>query len=119
MRRRGVLLLALALTACVSHWRTQDGPTALVVTRSTGTEFRVTRKNGTRVNVDRPQVEGDSLIGRLPPMGAWPDTSARFAIPLAEIHSIAEKEADLVASIAIGTVITLGIILLLFRGIAR
>jgi len=117
MPRRVVLFLALASTGCISHWQAQQGPPALVVSRTTATEFRITRKDGTRVNVDRPRVEGDSLIGRLEPVGAWPDTSARIAIPLADIHSIAEKEADLAASVAIGTVISLGLLFLLYRGI--
>lgn len=117
MPRRGALFLTVALTGCVSHWQAQQGPPALVVSRSTATDFRITRKDGTRVNVDRPRVEGDSLIGRLQPVGAWPDTSARIAIPLAEIQSIAEKEADVAASVAIGTAVTLGLIFLLYRGI--
>ena len=119
MPRRGALLLALASTGCISHWQAQQGPPALVVSRTTATEFRITRKDGTRVNIDRPHVEGDSLIGRVLPVGAWPDTAARVTIPLADIHSIAEKEADVAASVAIGTVITLGIMFLLYRGIGQ
>jgi len=113
--RAVIVLIALLQGGCVSHWESQQGPPALVVSRSTATEFRITRKNGTRVRVDRPHLEGDSLIGRLVPVAAWPDTSARVAIPLAEIHSIAEKEADVTASVAIGTVISIGLVFLLFR----
>jgi hypothetical protein len=105
------------LSGCVSHWQAQQGPPALVVSRSTATDFRITRKDGSRVKVDRPHVEGDSLIGRLIPVRAWPDTSARKAIPLGDIHAIAEKEADVAASVAIGTGITLGLLYLLYRGI--
>jgi hypothetical protein len=111
----GVLLLALGSTGCITHWQSQQGPPALVVSRSTATEFRVTRTDGTRVEVDRPHVEGDSLIGTLPPHAPWPDKPERIAIPLQEIQSVAEKEPDLAASVTLGTVITLGIIFLLAR----
>jgi hypothetical protein len=116
MRGGAVVLVALGVTGCITHWETQQGPPALVVSRTTATEFRVTRKDGTRVNVDQAHVEGDSLIGRPGPVAAWPDTSARIAIPLAEIYSIAQQEADVAASVAIGTVVTLGIFLILLRG---
>ena len=115
MPRRGVLLLAFGLTGCINHWQPQQGPAALVVSRSTATEFRVTRTDGTQLTVDRPLVKGDSLIGRLEPTGAWPDTSARIAIPLAEIHSVAEKEANLPANVAVGVLVTLTILAAIFR----
>ena len=115
MPRRALLLLVPGLAGCITHWQAQQGPPALVVSRTTATEFRITRKDGTRVYVDRPQVQGDSLVGRLAPLQAWPDTSALIAIPLAQVHSIAEKEADVAASVALGTIISLGIIVLLYR----
>jgi len=53
MPRRGVLLLAFGLTGCINHWQPQQGPAALVVSRSTATEFRVTRTDGTQLTVDQ------------------------------------------------------------------
>lgn len=111
---RPSLLLLAGLTGCITHWQPQAGPPALVVNRSTAMQFRVTRTDGSRVNVERPRVEGDSLIGSLEPTGPWPDTPGRIAILLSDIQSTAEKEADVTASVAIGTLITLSVILALF-----
>lgn len=114
---RTSLLFLLGLTGCITHWQPQSGPPTLVVNRTTGTQFRVTRIDGSRVTVERPRIEGDSLIGFLEPMGPWPDAPARFAIPLSDIRAMDEKEGDLVASVAVGTLITLTILVLMARGI--
>ncbi len=116
---RASLLLLACLTGCITHWQPQAGPPALVVNRSTATQFRVTRMDGSRVNVERPRVEGDSLIASLEPTAPWPDKPARIAIPLSDIQAIAEREADLPASVAVGTLVTLTIILVLFRDIGQ
>lgn len=116
---RAGLLFLLGLTGCMTHWQPQAGPPALVVNRSSATQFRVTRMDGARVNVERPRIEGDSLIGSLEPTGPWPDTPGRIAIPLSDIRSIAEREADLPANVAVGTLVTLTIILFLIRGIGQ
>lgn len=113
------LLLLAGLTGCITHWQPQAGPPTLVVNRSSATQFRVTRMDGARVNVERPRIEGDSLIGALEPNGPWPDTPGQIAIALADIRSIDEREPDIVASVAVGTVVTLTIMLALFRGIDR
>ena len=41
------------------------------------------------------------------PRAPWPDKPPRIAIPLSDIRSIAEKEADVAASVAVGTLVTL------------
>jgi len=116
---RASVLFLLGLTGCMTHWQPQAGPPTLVVNRSTATQFRVTRMDGTRVNVERPRVEGDSLIGSLQPRAPWPDKPARIAIPLSDIRSIAEKEADVAASVAVGTLVTLTIMVFMIRGISQ
>jgi hypothetical protein len=116
--RSGFLLL-IGLTGCITHWQPQAGSPALVVNRSSATQFRVTRRDGSRVNVERPRIEGDSLIGSFEPAEPWPDMPGRIAIPLSDIQSIAEREADLPANVAVGTLVTLTIILFLIRGIGQ
>ena len=112
---RAGLLLLIGLAGCINHWQPQAGPPALVVNRSSATQFRVTRRDGSRVNVERPRIEGDSLIGSLEPSEPWPDTPGRIAIPLSGIRSIDEEEPDVVASVAVGTLVTLTIMLAVFR----
>ena len=112
---RAGLLLLIGLAGCINHWQPQAGPPALVVNRSSATQFRVTRRDGSRVNVERPRIEGDSLTGSLEPTGPWPDTTGRIAIPLPDIRSIDEREPDVVASVAVGTVVTLVIMFALLR----
>lgn len=114
---RAGLLLLVGLAGCITHWQPQAGPPTLVVNRSSATQFRVTRTDGSRVNVERPRIEGDSLIGSLEPTAPWPEQPGRIAIPLSDIHAIAEREPDLTASVAVGTLVTLTVILLLFREI--
>ena len=116
---RASLLLLLGLTGCVAHWQQQAGPPVLVVNRSSATQFRVTRKDGSRVNVGAaPHRRADSLVGSLEPTAPWPERPGRIAIALSDIQSIAEREANLfAASVAIGTLVTVAVILLMFRGV--
>ena len=114
---RANLLLLAGLTGCISHWQAQAGPPGVVVNRSSATQFRVTRSDGTRVIVERPRILGDSLIGSLEPTAPWPGKPARIAISLSDIQSIAQKEADVTASVVLGTLISLTLTVLLSRGI--
>lgn len=109
------LLLLLGLTGCINHWQPQEGPPALIVNRSSAPQFRVMRKDGSRVTVEHGRVEGDSLIGSLEPGGAWPAPASRVAIPLSDIQSIDEKEPDIVASVALGALVTLTLLAVLTR----
>lgn len=109
------LLPPVLLAGCISHWETQVAPPALVVQVSTAHEYRITRSDGSRVTLFKPNVVGDSLVGRQSPVPAWPDTASRVAIGLTDIRSIAAKEPDVMASVAVGGAVTIVGFIMLFR----
>lgn len=112
---RAHLILLLTLTGCISHWQSQAGPPTLVVNRSSAAQLRVLRTDGRRLTVEHARIEGDSLIGSLEPDGPWPAPAPRIAIAVADIRSIDEQEPDLVASVAVGILVTLAVLVAVIR----
>jgi hypothetical protein len=57
-----LVLVGLASSSC-SHWQRQWIAPALVVERDHPTILRVTRTDGTRLEIMGPTIAGDSLVG--------------------------------------------------------
>ncbi len=105
---RAGLCSCSGLTGCMTHWQPQAGPPALVVNRSSATQFRVTR------------MDGSAGEGRAPPhRGRQPDRLSGADRTVAG-HARADRDRryrtfdpsqngkpDLPASVAVGTLVTL------------
>jgi hypothetical protein len=77
------LLFVILATASCSHWRRQWIAPALVVERDHPTLLRVTRMDGTRVEVQGPAITGDSLVGTTTIVSDHAAVAA--GVPLSEI----------------------------------
>ncbi len=106
-RAVAVVLACLALGGCISRWEDQQVAPRTVLETSDASDYRVTRMNGSRVLVHRPAIMGDSLVGALSPLPAWPDMPTQVAIALDDIRLVAVKQTDVVASAGAGIGITL------------
>lgn len=95
-RMIALLLLVLYVPACTG-WMEQSQPVPQVVAEKRPDEVRVYLRDGRRVDLREPRVEGDSLVGRerLAQAGTtrtpeWP----RAAYALADIQRLETKETD-------------------------
>jgi hypothetical protein len=85
------LLVTLVIMAC-REWRTEElTPQAVVASRQLAT-LRVTRIDGSQVVLERPALQGDTLLGDTLPTFR-PDTSALrdVRIPLTEVRQVATR----------------------------
>jgi hypothetical protein len=94
--------LTLALSACVSSWRTETVPPARVIQRRGPTELRVRRADGRFLVLQDPAVGGDSITGWEAPPWDKAGGLTRRAIPLEEVRSIAVRTNDVAANAVLG-----------------
>jgi hypothetical protein len=79
--------LMLVLAGCTT-WKTQSAPPAEVIARNNGDHVRVTRFDGSILELTKAAVSGDSLFGHV--TGAK-DSLSRTTIPLADVQSVAVR----------------------------
>ncbi len=84
---RLALGLMLVLAGCTS-WKTQSAPPAEVIAGSTGDHVRVTRFDGSILELTKAAVSADSLSGHA--LGSK-DSLSRTTIPLADVQSVAVR----------------------------
>jgi hypothetical protein len=98
-RRAGLtalLLLAWTTSACM-HWKVQDALPEQVATRRPY-EVRVTRDDGSRVVLRRPEIVGDTLYGAARGRTAAP----RPGVALADVSEVALRRFNVLGSMALG-----------------
>ena len=94
-----ILLVTTSLTACTS-WQVQTVAPEQVVTDQHPSAVRVQLLDGSRVVLDSPRIEGDSLLGA---------TAGReTGVPLAAVHNLAVKRGS--AAKSIGLVFFVGVV---------
>lgn len=118
---RLAILLPFMLAGCATKWETQTAPPAEVLKLSPADEYLVTWANGSQVELLKPVIERDSLIGIEKPDPTGPDIRVRRAIALSDVKQIAVKEHDGTATaiwIAVGGafVLFIAVIAILFAG---
>ena len=87
-------LLLSSVIAC-TRWQPQEISPERVVSEREPSRIRVTRSDSTRVELIRPHVSGDSLIGSVTPSG--PPVS----IPLSAVAHVSVAKANPGATIAL------------------
>ena len=97
-----VVLLALQIAGCAT-WRPVDSDPARCVREETPSRIGVTLTDGSREEIRRPMVRGDSLVRA--------DVSDE-GVPLAEVELVEERRTDYVAS-GIGVVLLTGLVALI------
>lgn len=107
-RIASALLLATYLPACTAYHQTDESVVQLTAPPKPVERIRVTRVDGSRVQLWGPRVHGDSLFG----MNAAPGKeTGGVAVALAEVRSADVQEVDALKTVAgilvIGTVIGL------------
>lgn len=76
------LLLVLQLAGCTS-WHVETLPPAELIARKHPSRLRVEESNGKRVTVYRPEVQGDSVVGR-----TSADSKRSRAVSLDSVRSV-------------------------------
>ena len=82
-----------ALAAGCTTWRTQSAAPEHVIAARNPDRVRVTRPDGSTVEMIRPLITGDTLLGSRPG-SAVNDTLARLAIPLSDVRSVAVQQVS-------------------------
>ena len=112
-RAVSILLLAVYLPACTAYHQTNETVAQLAAPPEPVERVRLTRMDGTRVQIWGPRVALDSVIG----MDKAPGKEAgRVAVALADIRSVEVQEVD-AAMTAVGVVGTMVGISLVIVGI--
>lgn len=95
--------LMLLLVGC-TRWQVQEASPASVVASEPSRAFLVKRTDGSQVQVREARIVSDSLVGVELDDPSGPVVSKRVAIPVADIKSLAVREADGVATTVLVTV---------------
>lgn len=95
--------LMLLLVGC-TRWQVQEASPELVVASEPSRAFLVKRTDGSQVQVREARIVSDSLVGVELDDPSEPVVSKRVAIPVADIKSLAVREADGVATTVLLTV---------------
>src|SRR4051812_45619088 len=80
----GLLLVSAGCTT----WKTQSAAPADVVAKNTGSHVRITRSDGSTLELTNAAISGDSLSGH---STAAKDSTSRTTIPLAGVQSVAVR----------------------------
>lgn len=83
-----MVMLALATAACMT-WKTQSASPAQVIGEKPPDRVRVTRSDGSMIELVQPLISGDTLSGRW--AGASHSTASvgRVSIPISDVRSVA------------------------------
>jgi hypothetical protein len=97
-----VLLLA-ATTAGCTHWKTQSVTPRELVTERQPSMVRVSRIDGRRLVLDRPEIVGDTVYGAA--RGRRHEAGSRPAVALSDIETVAIRRFDPLgtAALTLGT----------------
>jgi hypothetical protein len=118
-RRAGVtgLLLAAWSSSGCAHWKVQSATPRQVVEGIASTrrplDLRVTRDDGSRIVLRRPELVGDTLYGA-PRNGRVSTGSPRPAVALADVSEVALRRLNVAGTtvLALGTLALAGVIAL-------
>jgi hypothetical protein len=108
--RLAVMVSLLSAAACTS-WKTQSAAPADVMREETSDRVRITRSDGSMIELIHPVLSGDSLSGR---WANTKDTSSRVSIPISDVRSVAVrrvsagKTALLIAGVGLTAVAVVG-----------
>jgi hypothetical protein len=110
-RWRGLIspLLIASYTAACHSWQPVGPTPAAYLREHQASAVRVTRSDGTLLELKEPRVVGDTLMGlRLKDSGQVADS---LSLPVGEIHTLAVRESDTGRTLAlVGGFVALGII---------
>jgi hypothetical protein len=79
-------LVVLILAGACHSWQSRDISTGVAPAVAGRSEVRVTRSDKSRLRVEEPRIEGDSLTGRA---AGGP---ARITMPLSDVHRVETRE---------------------------
>lgn len=108
------LLLAAYLPGCTAYHQTATPVAELTAPPKSVARLRVTRLDGSRLQIWEPFVARDSIVGTSTPPGKSP--RRRAVVALADVQSIAVRKVDAGMTL-VGVVGTATVISLLFAGL--
>ena len=108
----GLVLVAWSSSGC-AHWKVQSATPEQVVSAGRPYQVRVTRDDGSRIVLRRPEIVDDTLYGA-PRGGRVSAGRHRPAVALIDVSEVAVRRMNVVGSavLALGTVVLAGVIAL-------
>ena len=95
-RERFLFVCTLLCSGCASTWHTVEASPAAAMAAHGDGDVRVTRRDGSMVQLHQPVMSGDSIVGYEDP--PWDQggkaTATRRAIPLDAVRSVSVWERD-------------------------
>jgi hypothetical protein len=117
MRRALSLLVSMSwlLNACTSWQAEQVAPATYIESQHPG-QVRLTLLDSTRLELEGPVVEGDSIRGREPGQGA--DSPGMRAVAQGEVRSLEVRHPDSGKSVLLGVGVVAGAAAVFLGGFA-
>jgi hypothetical protein len=109
-RWTALLALTCYLPACTG-WKTQQAAPQDVVATKHPKTIRVTRSDGTQVEIASPSIEADSIIGVRAGSAPRDSLRARVAIALSDISQVAVQQTDAAKTVVLAAGVGLAVIL--------
>jgi hypothetical protein len=100
--------LLLAFAPACSSWHVGTPTPAEFIARERPPDVRVTRTDGSTVDLTAPEVRGDSVAGRLKGRDTAP-----YSVPLSDVRSVAVRKTStgktllLVGGVLVGTLLVI------------
>lgn len=104
------LLLTCFVPACTG-WNTQQAAPQDVVATKHPKVIKVTRSDGTKIQISSPNIEGDSLIGLRAGKAPRDSLGARVAIALSDISQVAVQQTDAAKTVVLTAGVGLAVLL--------
>lgn len=110
--RRWAALLSLTcyLPACTG-WKTQQAAPQDVIATRHPQAIKVTRSDGTQIEIANPEMKADSLVGVRAGSAPGDSVRARVAIALPDISQVAVRQTDAARTVALAAGVGLAVIL--------
>jgi len=97
-RERFLFVCTLLCSGCASTWHTVEASPAAAMAAHGDGDVRVTRRDGSMVQLHQPVMSGDSIVGYEGPPWDQGGKATRQAIPLDAVRSVSVWKRDRTAN---------------------
>ena len=97
-RERFLFVCTLLCSGCASTWHTVEASPAAAMAAHGDGDVRVTRRDGSMVQLHQPVMSGDSIVGYEDPPWDQGGKATRQAIPLDAVRSVSVWKRDRTAN---------------------
>lgn len=103
MLQASATVIALILNGCLTNWQSQPAPPALLLTATGETQVQVRFADRTRVVLQDPGIEGDSLVGwQVTEARTGAEVPVRRAFALTDVQQLATRGNNVAPNVILG-----------------